>query len=137
MKRKILLALIFLAGAGVLLFSCGIEKPEYAEGRCVLALQAIDTSGAYTEEWLSVPNAQIEVVSSNPVFKRIYATDESGRVVIEGLASGDYFVQASMRDTSRDILFTGQERRRLKNEDEVEDTLQQYAALAQIPVTLH
>jgi len=123
MKRKLLLTLILLAAAGALLYSCGLEKPEYADGRCVLALRAVDTSGAYTEEWRSVPNARVDVVSSSQVFKRSYTTDETGRIVIEGLASGDYFVQASMRDDSLDILFTGQQRQRLRNEDEVKDTL--------------
>lgn len=121
MRRRV--AIILCACAAALVPSCGFEKPEGAEGRCTLVLQAVDTSGVYGEGWRGVANANIEIVGAFYAYKQVFETDEAGRIEIEGLTSGDYYVQASMRDEENDVLLTGQQRMKLRSEAETKDTL--------------
>lgn len=121
MKRS--LAIVSLACAAALVVSCGAEKPEVAEGRATLVLQAMDTSGVYSEGWSGVANASVEITSATFAYKHIFTTDEMGRIEIEGLASGDYYVQASMRDDENDVLLAGQRKMKLTSDAEEKDTL--------------
>lgn len=121
MKR--FFAITSFACACALMFSCGLDKPDEADGRCVLVLQAVDTSGVLAEDWRSVAGAQVEIVAAETSYKGIFTADDNGRIVLEGLALGDYYIQASMRDEEHDVLLTGQTKRRLKSEAEVKDTL--------------
>jgi len=121
MKRS--LAIVSLACAAALVGSCGAEKPEVAEGRATLVLQAVDTSGVYSEGWSGVANASVEITSATFAYKHIFTTDEMGRIEIEGLASGDYYVQASMRDDENDVLLAGQRKMKLTSDAEEKDTL--------------
>ncbi len=121
MKRA--LVIVSVACAGALMSSCGLEKPDEAEGRCTLVLHAVDTSGVYTEEWQGVAGANVEVTSATFAYKRLFTTDDTGRIVLEGLPSGDYYIQASMRDEERNVLLTGQRKKILRSESEAKDTL--------------
>jgi hypothetical protein len=121
MKR--LFAIISCACAGVLVYSCGLDKPDEIDGRCVLVLQAVDTSGVFSEDWTGVAGASVEITSSTFAYKNIFTADEAGRLVIEGLPMGDYYIQASMRDEEHKVLLTGQKKRDLRSEAEVKDTL--------------
>jgi hypothetical protein len=117
MLTAVIVCLVALAN------SCGIEKPGRADGRNVLILQTIDTSGVYGEGWRGVPNAQVEISSSTAVYAKTYTADEEGRLVIEGMPAGDYYVQASMHDEINNVLLTGQKEKFLRGAAEVEDTL--------------
>jgi hypothetical protein len=121
MKR--LFAIIAVACAGAFVSSCGLDKPDIAEGRCTLVLQAVDTSGVFSEDWAGVANAKVEITSSTFAYKNIFATDDIGRIVLEGLPSGDYYIQASMRNEERNLLLTGQKKKNLRSETAVKDTL--------------
>jgi hypothetical protein len=121
MKRS--LVIIFVACAGALMSSCGLDKPDDAEGRCTLVLQAVDTSGVFSEDWANVANAKVEITSSTFAYKNIFTTDDMGRIVLEGLPSGDYYIQASMRDEEHNVLLTGQRKKNLRSETEAKDTL--------------
>jgi hypothetical protein len=122
MKRSVARYLI-LACAGALLGSCGIERPDLADGRNVLVLQALDTSGVYGVDTMAVASARIEITSPTFVFKHEYETDDEGRIVIKGLPNADYYIQASKRDEVNNVLLTGQRRQELRSEMQVEDTL--------------
>jgi hypothetical protein len=121
MKRS--LAIVSLACAAALVASCGAEKPEVAEGRAALVLQAVDTSGVYSEGWSGVANASIEISSATSAYRRVFTTDETGRIVIDEISSGTYYIQASMRDDENDVLLTGQRKMKLRSEAEAKDTL--------------
>ena len=122
MKRS--LAIISVACAGALLFSCGLDKPDAADGRSVLVLQAVDTSGVFSEEWTSVANAKVECSERDGQRTRACSPPTmTGKIVIEGLPMGDYYIQASMRDEEHDVLLTGQAKKKLRSEAEVKDTL--------------
>ena len=108
---------------GSLVYSCGLDKPDDADGRCVLVLQAVDTSGVFSEDWTGVAGAKVEITSSTFAYKNVFTADEAGRLVIEGLPMGDYYIQASMRDEEHEVLLTGQKKRDLRSEAEVKDTL--------------
>ena len=120
---KLRIAAVSVLCAGGMLLSCGLDRPEYAEGRNVLIIQAIDTSGSTGAAQAPVPGASIEMSSSTCVFKETFTTDDSGRVVIENLPSGDFYVQASKRADVQYGLLTAQKEISLKNEVEREDTL--------------
>lgn len=121
MRRRV--ATISCACAAALLASCAVEKPEVVEGRCTLVLQAVDTSGVYGPGWTGAANASIEIVGAFYAYKQVFTADEAGRIEIEGLTSGDYYVQASLRDDENDVLLTGQRRMKLVSETEKKDTL--------------
>ncbi len=118
-----LLAGISVACAGALVSSCGLDKPDDADGRCVLVLQAVDTSGVFTEEWRGVAGAKVEIASAMTAYKDIFTADDAGRIVLEGFPVGDYYIQASMRDEEHEVLLTGQAKKMLRSEAEVKDTL--------------
>jgi hypothetical protein len=120
-KRSV--EIISCACAAALLASCATEKPEVVEGRCTLVLQAVDTIGVYGPGWTSVANARIEIVSAFYAYKQVFTADETGLIEIEGLTSGDYYIQASMRDDENDVLLTGQRKMKLGSETVAEDTL--------------
>jgi hypothetical protein len=103
--------------------SCGLDRPRHADGRNVLVLHAIDTSGVYEDGWRGAPNAQVEVSSTTFVYKKVFSTDEEGRLVLEDLPAGDYYIQASMRDEVNRVLLTGQKRKLLEGAEESTDTL--------------
>ena len=121
MKRS--LAIVSLACAAALVVSCGAEKPEVAEGRATLVLQAMDTSGVYSEGWSGVANASIEITSATSAYRQVFTTDETGWIAIDELSSGTYYIQASMRDEENDVLLTGQRKMKLTSEAEAKDTL--------------
>ncbi len=121
MKR--LFVIISAACAGALMLSCGLDKPDEADGRCVLVLRAVDTSGVYSEEWTGVAGAKVDIASALDAYKGTFTTDETGKIVVEGLPMGEYYVQASMRDEEHDVLLTGQAKKKLRSEAEVKDTL--------------
>lgn len=121
MKRMTVIAAAAIAGA--LFGSCGLDKPNFADGQNVLIIQAIDTSGSTGVPRVPVAGASIEMSSSTSVFKATFTTDEEGRVVIENLPSGEYYVQASKRADVQYGLLTAQEQVVLTNEVEREDTL--------------
>jgi hypothetical protein len=113
--------LVTVLMAGAVMCSCGIERPDYADGDNVLIIQTIDTNGVAPKP---VSGASIEMSSSTCVFKETFTTDEEGRVVIEHLPSGDYYVQASkLPDDVMYTLLTAQEQVTLRNEAERHDTL--------------
>ncbi|MFA4947112.1 MAG: DUF4876 domain-containing protein [Candidatus Krumholzibacteriia bacterium] len=118
-----LLAIISVACAGALVSSCGLDKPDGVDGSCVLILQAVDTSGVYSPDWTGVANAKVDIASATFAYKNTFTTDETGKIVLEGLPLGDYYIQASMRDEEHDVLLTGQKKKRLRNEEQVKDTL--------------
>ncbi len=117
------IAVILLSGAAALVSSCGIEKPEVAEGRATLVLQAVDTSGVLAEGWVGVANARVEIASAFYAYKQTFTTDEAGRIEIDELSSGTYYIQASMRDEEHDVLLTGQRKMKLTSDSEEQDTL--------------
>lgn len=121
MRRRI--AIIVFAGAAALVASCGTEKPEVAEGRAALVLQAVDTSGVYGDDWMGVANASIEITSATSAYRRVFITDETGRIEIDELSSGTYYIQASKRDDENDVLLTAQRKMKLHSEAEERDTL--------------
>jgi hypothetical protein len=116
-------AIVSLACAAALVASCGAEKPEVAEGRATLVLQAVDTSGVLSEGWVGVANASVEIAGAFHAYKRVFTTDETGRVEIDDLSSGTYYIQASMRDDEHSVLLTGQRKMKLTSEAEAKDTL--------------
>ena len=63
---------------------------------------------------------EVEIAGATFAYKAMFTTDETGRVVIEGLPSGDYYIQASMRDDEHDVLLTGQQKMKLRSEAESE-----------------
>jgi hypothetical protein len=89
----------------------------------VLVLQTVDTSGVFSQDWTSVANANIEITSATFAYKNTCTADETGKIVLEGLPLGDYYIHASMRNEERNLLLTGQKRRNLRSEAEVIDTL--------------
>jgi len=103
--------------------SCGLDKPDSADGRSVLVLQTVDTSGIYAGEWRGVPGAQVEITGALTAYKNIFTADENGKIVLDGLPTGDYYIQASMRDEEHDVLLTGQTKKMLQSQTEVKDTL--------------
>jgi hypothetical protein len=133
MTRARLAALITMAGA--VMCSCGIERPGYADGDNVLIIQAIDTSGSTGVDSAIVTGASIELSSSTCVFKGTFTTDELGRVVIEHLPSGDYYIQASKRAEVQYGILTAQKQLTLENEAEREDTLlMSFASLSPVVI---
>jgi hypothetical protein len=112
-----------IAMAGAVMCSCGVEKPGYAEGDNVLIIQVIDTSGSTGFPRAPVAGASVEMSSSTCVFKEAFTTDEEGRVVIEHLPSGDFYIQASKRADIGYGILTAQRQITLVNEAEREDTL--------------
>lgn len=116
-------AVAALASIAMLASSCGGERPGRADGRNVLVLRAIDTSGVYGEGWRGAPNAQVEVSSTTFVYKRVFSTDEEGFLVLEDLPAGEYYLQASLRDEVNRVLLTGQKRREFRGAEEIADTL--------------
>ncbi len=122
MKRRIIAAICACACAA-LAGSCGLDRPGHADGRNVLVLHALDTSGVYEDAWRGAPNAQVEVSSTTFVYRKVFTTDEEGLLVLEDLPAGDYYIQASMRDEVNRVLLTGQKRRLLRGAEEIADTL--------------
>jgi hypothetical protein len=117
-------AIVIFAGAAALAASCGlVEKPDAADGRCAIILQAVDTSGIYGDEWTAVANAQVEIAAAQYSYRNVVTTDETGQIVLEGLPVGEYYIQATKRDEEHDVLLTGQGKRRLSSETEARDTL--------------
>jgi len=124
-----------IAMVGAVMCSCGVEKPGYADGDNVLIIQAIDTSGSTGVDSVIVSGASIELSSSTCVLKETFTTDELGRVVIEHLPSGDYYVQASKRAEVQYGILTAQKQLTLENEIEREDTLlMSFASLSPVVI---
>lgn len=112
-----------VAGLAGLASSCGVDRPDIADGRNAIVLQAIDSSGLYGSGWRGVPNASVELSSPTFVYEKVFTTDEDGRLVLEGLPAGDYNIQASMRDDVNNVLLTGQKQASLSAGAETRDTL--------------
>lgn len=121
MKR--LPVIVFVACAGALMVSCGLDKPEGVDGRSVLVLQTVDTSGVFAGEWRNVAGAKVEIASAETAYKSVLTADDNGQIVLDGLPSGDYYIQASMRDDEHEVLLTGQAKKKLRSEAEVKDTI--------------
>lgn len=121
LNREIVLGVAI--GCTVFSASCGLEKPELADGRNALVLVAVDTSGVFSDEWRPVPHAKVEISSSTAVYKAVLETDEEGRLVLEGIPAGHYYVQASMRDEVNNVLLTGQMEQHLEGASEIDTTL--------------
>jgi hypothetical protein len=120
---RCILAVICSIGLAAGVTSCGIEKPQLPEGRNGLTLVALDTSGIYGDAWRGVPGAVVEITSSTFVYQERFVTDEDGRLSLEGLPSGDYTVQVSLKDEISNVLLLGQAKEQLDNAKALEDTV--------------
>lgn len=120
MKRAVIAAICALAA---LAGSCGLDRPGDPDGSIVLILEAIDTSGSSGVARAPVPGASVEVSSSSQVYQRTFTTDDSGRVAIEGLAAGNYYVRATKRADVQYGLLVGQKQMNIRYEAELRDSL--------------
>jgi hypothetical protein len=121
MRRRIYV--VCAAGALCALVACGLDKPIHPDGKNMLALTAIDTSGITGQSWVPVAGAQVELASTTSQYKDVFQTDSLGHLVIENLQAGEYIVQVSKEDEVSKILFLGQGRERLVNAVEQSDTI--------------
>ncbi len=117
--RKALLA----AAAGLLLFSCGREKPTMLDGQNDLTLYAIDTSNVSGLGWVGVPEATIKISSETFSYAEEFLTDLDGKIVIRNLPAGTYNIMAELINTEENFMILGQTSRSLLFDPEPVDTV--------------
>ncbi|MCK4349580.1 MAG: DUF4876 domain-containing protein [Candidatus Krumholzibacteria bacterium] len=120
--RKILTVLLVFP-VGLLLGSCGEERPGDPDGNNVLTLVAMDTSGVSSEEWLPVPGATVKLSSTTFYYQETFETDDEGRVVIAGLPAGNYTIMAEKINVEENVLIIGQMTKQLLYDPAATDTV--------------
>jgi hypothetical protein len=122
-EMKRFLAVLGAACLGAIMSSCGVDKPFLPEGHNTLVLVALDTSGVFGMGRREVSGAKVEISSPTFVYRKEAVTDAEGRLVLENLPSGDYTVQASLKDPEHNVLLMGQNERNLVTASAATDTV--------------
>ena len=114
---------LLAAAAGLLIFSCGREKPSTPDGQNDLTLFAVDTSNVSGLGWIGVPEATIKISSETFSYEEEFLTDLDGKVVIRNLPAGTYNIMAELINTEENFMILGQASRSLLFDPEPVDTV--------------
>ncbi len=114
---------LLAAAAGLMIFSCGREKPSTPDGQNNLTLYAVDTSNVSGLVWVGVPEATIKISSETFSYAEEFLTDLDGKAVIRNLPAGTYNIMAELINTEENFMILGQASRSLLFDPEPVDTV--------------